>query len=162
MTSDEIKDNVTMRQVLSRYGLKPNRSGMICCPFHNEKTPSMKIYEKDYHCFGCGEHGDIFTFVQNYEGVDFKTAFQILGGSYGVMKFSQKRAQYESRIRQKQREKEQARKLDERKKCGDALADLREKFRNAEPFSDEWCSYQKELEKAELRYEQVVMGGGEE
>ena len=59
-----IKDRLTMREVLRHYGYEPNRANFICCPFHNEKTPSMKIYEQDFYCFGGGEHGDVISFVQ--------------------------------------------------------------------------------------------------
>ena len=64
MTKEEIKDLYSMKDILERYGLqKPNRAGFICCPFHKEKTASMKIYKRDFNCFGCGANGDIFTFV---------------------------------------------------------------------------------------------------
>ena len=66
-----IKDRLTMREVLLRYGYEPNRANFICCPFHSEKTPSMKIYKQNYHCFGCGEHGDIVSFVQKLFGLSF-------------------------------------------------------------------------------------------
>jgi hypothetical protein len=69
-----IKDRLTMREVLERYGYEPNRAGFVCCPFHNEKTPSMKVFDKDYHCFGCGENGDIITFVQRLFDLSFQDA----------------------------------------------------------------------------------------
>lgn len=59
-----VKSCVTMRQAAENYGLHINRSGFVCCPFHNEKTASMKIYDSTFHCFGCGEHGDIISFYQ--------------------------------------------------------------------------------------------------
>lgn len=62
----EVKERISMPKVVSGYGIDINRSGFCLCPFHNEKTPSMKIYEKSYKCFGCGEGGDMFTFVQNF------------------------------------------------------------------------------------------------
>ena len=81
MTKEEIKDLYSMKDILERYGLpQPNRAGFICCPFHKEKTASMKIYKKDFHCFGCGENGDIFTFVMLMDGLTFKEAFKELGG----------------------------------------------------------------------------------
>lgn len=66
-----IKDRLTMRDVLGYYGYQPNRAGFLCCPFHNEKTPSMKVFDKDYHCFGCNQHGDVITFVQKLFGLSF-------------------------------------------------------------------------------------------
>ncbi len=60
-----------MRDIVGRYGFHPNHSGFIPCPFHKEKTASMKIYSDSYYCFGCGEHGDIFSFIMNMENQPF-------------------------------------------------------------------------------------------
>jgi DNA primase len=56
------------------------------CPFHDERTPSFGIdpVEKLYHCFGCGEGGDVFKFVMETEGLDFASALESLAGRYGV------------------------------------------------------------------------------
>ncbi len=48
-----VKENVTARQAAEAYGLKVGRTGMACCPFHSDKSPSMKLDER-YYCFGCG------------------------------------------------------------------------------------------------------------
>lgn len=58
----EVKERVTARQVAERYGLKVRRNGMACCPFHNDKHPSMKI-EQNYYCFACGAKGDAVNYV---------------------------------------------------------------------------------------------------
>lgn len=62
----EVKERISMMEIVTGYGLNVNRSGFCNCPFHNEKTPSMKIYEKGFKCFGCGEGGDMFVFVQKF------------------------------------------------------------------------------------------------
>ncbi len=54
----DIKDRVDLRELVRYYGLDVNRGGFACCPFHNERTPSFKVYEDHFHCFGCGAHGD--------------------------------------------------------------------------------------------------------
>ena len=59
----EIKAMTSVRQVAESYGLKVNRNGMACCPFHNDKYPSMKIDSSHYYCFGCGAHGDAIGYV---------------------------------------------------------------------------------------------------
>lgn len=82
MNKDEIKAQISMKEVMSRYGVKINRSGMCCCPFHGEKHPSMKVYSDSYHCFACGADGDVFTFVMEMDKCDFKTAYLALGGTY--------------------------------------------------------------------------------
>ena len=56
------------------------------CPFHNERTPSFTVSAErnSYYCFGCGAKGDIFTFIEEYEGVDFKQALKILADRAGI------------------------------------------------------------------------------
>ena len=58
----EVKEQVTARQVAERYGLKVRQNGMACCPFHNDKHPSMKI-DRNYYCFACGAKGDAVNYV---------------------------------------------------------------------------------------------------
>lgn len=60
----EVKERISMPDIVKGYGIDINRSGFCLCPFHAEKTPSMKIYDKGFKCFGCGEGGDMFVFVQ--------------------------------------------------------------------------------------------------
>ena len=58
-----------MPTVAKGYGLKINRAGMAICPFHQEKTPSAKIYPDGFHCFGCGVHADVIGFTQRLFGL---------------------------------------------------------------------------------------------
>ena len=75
MTRDEIKEMYNMRDVLALYRLQPDRKGFIHCPFHRgDRDASMKIYDRDFHCFACGAHGDIFSFIMLMECCDFKDA----------------------------------------------------------------------------------------
>ena len=60
---DAVKDAVILPRAAREYGYTPNRAGFICCPFHAERTPSLKLYERTYHCFGCGAHGSVIDFV---------------------------------------------------------------------------------------------------
>ena len=66
---EEVKARVSVRSVAENYGLKIGRNGMACCPFHNDKHPSMKIDDTHYHCFGCGAHGDVIGFVAATFGI---------------------------------------------------------------------------------------------
>ena len=58
-----IKASVATRQAAELYGLKVSRNGMTCCPFHPDRTPSMKV-DARFHCFGCGADGDVISFVE--------------------------------------------------------------------------------------------------
>ena len=53
-----VKSAITVRQVGEMYGMEPDRHGMVCCPFHSDSDPSMKLNDNYYYCFGCGANGD--------------------------------------------------------------------------------------------------------
>lgn len=114
-----IKDRLTMCEVLEHYGYEPNKKGFVCCPLHNEKTPSMKIYQKDFHCFGCGEHGDTISFVQKIFNLSFPETLKKIDADFNLNLYSEhtfdelrrshyKQKQIEAERERKKREKEQA------------------------------------------------------
>jgi len=85
---DLIKERLNIAEVIGSY-IKLEKAGINLkarCPFHNEKTPSFSVSPSrgSFHCFGCGEGGDMFTFVEKFEGVDFKGALKILAERAGV------------------------------------------------------------------------------
>ena len=65
---------------------KKGRNWWGRCPFHHEKTPSFSVNELEqyYHCFGCGESGDVISFVEKFESVDFMDAVKILADNAGM------------------------------------------------------------------------------
>ena len=140
MTVDEIKEAYSMRDIVERYGFQPNRSGFIHCPFHGgDREPSLKVYDKDFHCHACGAHGDIFDFVGMMENVSFKGAFQILGGEYQKPTFSSRltvyRAQKKREMCQKTAEREQ-----EKRRLNNMLISIyRVYMERSEPLSKVWC-----------------------
>lgn len=85
---DKIKERLSIVDVISSY-ITIEQSGKnykARCPFHNEKTPSFFIStdRSTYYCFGCGEKGDIFSFVQKFEGTDFVGALKLLAEKAGI------------------------------------------------------------------------------
>ena len=56
---EAVKAAVPMRAAAERFGLEVNYAGMVRCPFHEDHTPSMKLYDDHFYCFGCGRHGDV-------------------------------------------------------------------------------------------------------
>ena len=61
---EAVKQSVTTRQAAEHYGIHVGRNGMACCPFHHDKTPSMKL-DRRYHCFGCGADGNWSACIYN-------------------------------------------------------------------------------------------------
>lgn len=72
--ADEIKRVVSSAAVAALYGYKPNRGGYIGCPFHGEKTPSLRLHKSGWYCYGCNQGGSVIDFVMRHEGCDFVTA----------------------------------------------------------------------------------------
>lgn len=148
MTTDEIKQSVSMREVVERYGYHPNRAGFISCPFHQgDRTPSMKIYPKDYHCHACGANGDVFSFVIGMDNCDFKTAFKTLGGTYKQQSdYQRKISNYRIEKAKEKRIKEELRNKKEKSQLLRDIDMLMICKKLYPPFSDEWCDAVNQLE----------------
>lgn len=80
---EAVKQSVTTRQAAEYYGIHVGRNGMACCPFHNDKTPSMKL-DRRYHCFGCGADGDVIDFAAALYGLGKKEAAVQLAQDFGL------------------------------------------------------------------------------
>ena len=80
---ETVRTNVKAIDVVLMAGFQPNRSKMICCPFHNDKHPSMKV-DRRYFCFGCGARGDAIDFVSNYYGLSLKEAAEKIISDFGL------------------------------------------------------------------------------
>ena len=83
----EIRDRVSMQDVAKFYGLQMNHSGMACCPFHEDSTPSLKIYDDHFYCFGCGETGDCTGFTAKLLGLTQIEAAKKISYDFGLHLF---------------------------------------------------------------------------
>lgn len=167
---DNIRQSVTMRQLAVSYGYKIYRSGMICCPFHDDKKPSMKIYDGDrgYYCFVCNEGGNIFNFVMKHDGLEFEPAVRRIAGMFGIplsdgksglteadrQRIAENRAKREAA--QKERKANQER-LNELTNQLHALHDAQAEF---EPMGAAWSAIQRQVEKTEREWDYRFEKGG--
>jgi DNA primase len=105
---DEIRNRVDVVAVIGRH-MELKRSGRTwkgCCVFHGERTPSFHVYPEDKHykCYGCGEHGDVFKFLQKLQGKEFPEVVRELAAEVGVeIPEAQAEDSAESRRRRKER-----------------------------------------------------------
>ena len=83
----ELRDRVSMLDTARFYGLNVNRSGMACCPFHEDETPSLKIYDDHYYCFGCHAAGDCTDFAARLFGIPQLKAAKRISYDFGLNLF---------------------------------------------------------------------------
>lgn len=81
---ETVKSAVTVKQAAEYYGYKVNRSDMICCPFHDDRHPSMKLNKDYFYCFGCGATGDVIDFVARLFGLSSYEAAKKLAYDFGI------------------------------------------------------------------------------
>ena len=80
----KIKSAITVRQVGEMYGMEPDRHGMVCCPFHSDSDPSMKLNDTYYYCFGCGANGDAIDLTAKLFDLNPRQAAEKLASDFGL------------------------------------------------------------------------------
>ena len=81
---ETIKAAISVKQAAEHYGLKVSRNGMVCCPFHHDRHPSLKLNEDYFFCFGCGAKGDVIDFVARLFNLSSFEAAQKLAADFGL------------------------------------------------------------------------------
>ena len=81
---ETIKAAISVKQAAKHYGLNVNRNGMACCPFHNDRHPSLKLNEDYFFCFGCGAKGDVIDLVARLFDLSSYEAAQKLAADFGL------------------------------------------------------------------------------
>ena len=81
---ETIKEAISVKQSAEHYGLKASRNGMACCPFHNDRHPSLKLNEDYFFCFGCGAKGDVIDLVARLFDLSGYEAAQRLAADFGI------------------------------------------------------------------------------
>ena len=107
-----VKESVTTREAAEMYGIEVKRGGMACCPFHDDRHPSMKV-DRRFHCFGCGADGDVIDFTARLYNLTPKEAAEKLAQDFGLAYDSQAPPR-----RNYVRQKSEAQKLKEKREHG--------------------------------------------
>ena len=94
-----VKQSVTAREAAELYGIAVGRGGMACCPFHDDRHPSMKV-DARFHCFGCGADGDVIDFTARLYDLSPKEAAEKLAQDFGLS-YDSKAPPRRSYVRQK-------------------------------------------------------------
>lgn len=81
---ETVKAAISVKDAAEQYGLKVNRNDMACCPFHNDRHPSLKLNEDYFYCFGCGATGDVIDFTARLFGLSSYEAAQKLVADFGL------------------------------------------------------------------------------
>ena len=81
---ETVKAAVTPRMAAERYGLPIQQGGMVCCPFHADRTPSMKLNEEYFYCFGCRAHGDVIDLAARLFNLSGYDAAKKLATDFGM------------------------------------------------------------------------------
>ena len=79
---EAVKQSVSTRDAAAFYGIEVKRNGMACCPFHDDKNPSMKLNEEYFYCFGCGATGDVIDFTAKLFDLSPKEAAEKLAQDF--------------------------------------------------------------------------------
>ena len=115
---EAVKQSVSTRDAAAFYGIEVKRNGMACCPFHDDKNPSMKVDQR-FHCFGCGEDGDVIDFTAKLFDLSPKEAAEKLAQDFGLIYDSQAPPR-----RRYVRQKTEAQKFrEDRQRCYRVLSD---------------------------------------
>ena len=115
---EAVKQSVSTRDAAAFYGIEVKRNGMACCPFHDDKNPSMKVDQR-FHCFGCGEDGDVIDFTAKLFDLSPKEAAEKLAQDFGLIYDSQAPPR-----RRYVRQKNEAQKFrEDRQRCYRVLSD---------------------------------------
>ena len=79
-----VKSAITVPQAAKVYGMEPDRRSMVCCPFHSDNTPSMKLNDTYYYCFGCGATGDVIDLTAKLFSLNPRQAAEKLVHDFGL------------------------------------------------------------------------------
>ncbi len=113
-----VKTSINTREAAARYGVEVNRHGKALCPFHNDRHPSLFVDDDHYHCFACGEHGDVIDLTSKLYGLSTLDAAKKLAYDFGI---TQDKPPTKAMREKQNRKNEAQRRRENEKLCFSAL-----------------------------------------
>ena len=159
----EIVKAIPIFEILAKFDISINRSGFCCCPFHNEKTPSMKVYGDHVYCFGCGQHADGIGLAAKILGVTPTEAATYLAGEFGIPiegcapTYAQIRAQAKARAELQALKELRRQKINEAFEILGAYIRLLTEWKRTLPYNDRryiWAIHH--LSNAEYNFDELM------
>jgi len=158
MITEKINQTISMRDVADRYGIETNRAGFTSCPFHTDKTASLKIYDeigRGFFCFGCNKGGDIIKFVMLLFNINFIQAITRIKNDFLISdnssRFDDSEFVRERNRAKKEREEADTIFLNYAKK----IAENRSIISRSEPMSDDWAEAIHRRSYLEINFELI-------
>lgn len=143
MVAEQIKQLLSMRAVVERYGYQPDRSDCILCPFHNDQHPSLRIYSepgKGFYCYSCGAGGSVIDFVMRLFRLTYKQSLLRIGSDFGFSDDPPDR-EAERRIRAEQAAKRRMERMkqDTIQLMSELHCLMWQTIKTAPEWSEDWC-----------------------
>lgn len=167
LLSEKFTSRISMREIANKYGLKVTRAGFALCPFHQDKHPSMKIYDeigKGYFCFTCNKGGSVINFVMEYFKIEYIDALKKLDSDFGLNVLEEKEEpvitkehaakQFISRRKKRQKSLSVQKLIEEH--CR-----LHNDIKHEQPFSEKYCYAVHHIDYLDYLSEHKMNGKGD-
>lgn len=159
---------IPMRQIAGMYGYPVTRSGFMRCPFHNDNSPSMKVYDgnRGYHCFVCHSGGDIVDFVMRHDNLEFEPAVRLIADHFGIaisdgktkLSVADRKRIDEAKAKREAAEKKRRAHQEQLRELSDTINWLKNKQAEFEPLGAVWVMLQKKIEKYQRDWDWLFDG----
>ena len=167
-----VRHSVTMKQLAEAYGYRLTRTGLMACPFHNDRHPSMKVYPGDrgYHCFVCGVGGDVIDFVMRHDKLGFEQAVRHIADLFGIqlsdgnttMSAEERKRMAKLRTKREAAQKASEARTERMVQLSEEIFRLKQMQEQFEPLGGAWCATQRKVEACEAEWDELFAGEGKE
>lgn len=167
LLSDKFTSRISMREIANKYGLHVTKAGFALCPFHQDKRPSMKIYDemgRGYFCFTCNKGGSVVNFTMEYFKIDYISALKKLDNDFGLNVLGEEEDAIVSKdyaARQFIARRKRTKKTMSLQKLLEEHCRSHNDIKHEPPFSEKYCHAIHNIDLLEYTIEHKMNGKGE-